>query len=98
MTDTWTLMASHGTVLFYLATHPAATIREISVAMELTDRRVSQIIRDLAEWNVLLVQRRGRRNVYQVNPEATFSNPVRDLRMGVVVALIREAEALRTVV
>jgi hypothetical protein len=89
-------MASHGTVLFYLATHSAATIREISGAMNLTDRRVSQIIHDLADSDVLLIERRGRRNLYQVNPDATFHNPVRELRMSTVVELIRDSETLRT--
>jgi DNA-binding MarR family transcriptional regulator len=96
MREKWTLMASHGTVLFFLATHPSATIREISTAMNLTDRRVSQIIHDLADSEVLLIERRGRRNLYEVNPESTFHNPVRELRMSVVMTLIRDAEAVRS--
>jgi DNA-binding MarR family transcriptional regulator len=95
MTANWRLMASHGTVLFYLVTRPDATIREIAGATELTERRVSQIIRDLSRSDVLQVHRHGRRNMYTVNDDATFATPVQDIRMGSVVSLIREAEALR---
>jgi len=95
MTTNWRLMASHGTVLFYLVTRPDATIREIAGATELTERRVSQIIRDLSQSDVVQVHRRGRRNMYTVNDDATFPTPMHDIRMGTVVSLIRESEAQR---
>jgi DNA-binding transcriptional regulator GbsR (MarR family) len=85
-------MASHGTVLFYLARHHNATIREIAGATELTERRVSQIIRDLSDTEMLQVERRGRRNVYEINDDATFTNPLNDVRMGTVVDLIRHSD------
>jgi hypothetical protein len=87
----WTLMASHGTVLFYLATHDDATIREVAIAAELTERRVSKIIRDLSDDRVLIVERRGRRNFYDINRDATFATPMSNVRLGTVLDLIRSA-------
>ena len=93
MTSNWTLMASHGNVLFYILSRPSPTIREIASATELTDRRVSQIIRDLSVSEILRVHRRGRRNFYEVNPDSTFENPLGDVPMRAVERLLYEAEA-----
>ena len=68
----WTLVTSHGLALLYVATHPDATVKEIAVALELTERRVADIIRDLATAEFILVTRRGRRNRYTLNPSARF--------------------------
>lgn len=81
-------MASHGTVLFYLVAHNQATIREIAHELDLTERRVSQVIRDLSEWDMLSVEKHGRRNRYRVNPDAAFENPMRDVPMENVVQLV----------
>jgi hypothetical protein len=77
MKSNWCLVASHGTVLFYLATHQDATIHEV------------------ADEGLLLVEKRGRRNAYQVNLEAPFRNPLRDVPLGEVVKLFHDFEPLR---
>lgn len=92
MTTNWCLVASHGTVLFYLAAHQQATIREVASCVDLTERRVSQIIQDLADQEMLRVERRGRRNVYQINEDAPFVNPLREVSVGEVVKLIQSAD------
>ena len=75
MPDSWTLMNSHGVVLFYVAAHPEATMREMSLALDLTERRVAQIVGDLAEAQLIIIQRLGRRNTYSVNQQAEFRHP-----------------------
>ena len=92
MTTNWCLVASHGTVLFYLAAHRQATIREVASCVDLTERRVSQIIQDLADEEMLTVERHGRRNVYQINDKAPFANPLREVSVGEVVKLIQGAD------
>jgi DNA-binding transcriptional regulator GbsR (MarR family) len=71
----WTLMASHGVVLFYIAANPNSTMREMAEALELTERRIVRIVRDLSDADMLEVIKKGRRNVYSVNEDATFSHP-----------------------
>jgi DNA-binding transcriptional ArsR family regulator len=68
-------METHGVVLFFIASSPNVTIREMSAALGLTERRISQVIRDLAEAEYINVRRIGRRNAYSVNPEANFRHP-----------------------
>lgn len=75
MTKTWTLMATHGVVLFYLAAKPNSTMREMSEALGITERRIAQIVRDLGKADFLAVSKAGRRNAYSVNVEANFRHP-----------------------
>ena len=72
----WTLVTSHGLALLFVATHPDATAREVAVALELTDRRVTDIIRELTAAGLVLVTRRGRHNQYALNPNAHFRHPL----------------------
>jgi hypothetical protein len=71
----WNLMATHGIVLFYIAANPDSTMRQMSEALNLTERRIAQVVRDLAEEDFLTVTRSGRRNSYTVNPDAQFRHP-----------------------
>ena len=72
----WALVTSHGLALLFVATHPDATVHEIAAALKLTERRVADIIRDLASAKLVLVRRQGRRNQYTLNPGARFQHPL----------------------
>jgi predicted transcriptional regulator len=71
----WTLMTSHGLVLLYVATRPDAIIREIAASLELTERRVNDILRDLTKEGLIGVHRVGRRNYYTLAEDAKFRHP-----------------------
>lgn len=71
----WNLMATHGVVLFYIAANPNSTMRQMAESLNLTERRIAQVVRDLAEADLLTVTRNGRRNSYTVNPDAQFRHP-----------------------
>lgn len=75
LSKNWNLMATHGVVLFYIAANPDSTMRQMSESLNLTERRIAQVVRDLAEAGLLEVKRNGRRNSYTVNPEAKFRHP-----------------------
>jgi hypothetical protein len=68
----WNLMTSHGLVLFYLAAHPDSTMRETAEAIDLTERRVNGVIRDLEAVGLITASRQGRRNLYKVDRSACF--------------------------
>ena len=75
MSEHWTLLSSHGLVLFYLASRPNATVRETADGLGLSERRVASIIRDLEATRVVLGIREGRRKRYKVDPDARFRHP-----------------------
>lgn len=72
----WSLLSSHGLVLFFLATHPNATLRDLSGEIGLTERTIHTVITDLVAVGMVHVQRVGRQNIYEVNPEAHFVHPL----------------------
>jgi hypothetical protein len=75
MSKNWTLMATHGVVLLYIATNPDSTMRQMSDTLSVTERRISQIVRDLSDANLIEVTRCGRRNAYKVNCQSHFLHP-----------------------
>jgi DNA-binding IclR family transcriptional regulator len=71
----WTIFSNHGTILFYVAANPDATIRTMSETLGLTERQISRILRDLEDGGLLEAERHGRRNSYTVNPDAYLRHP-----------------------
>jgi hypothetical protein len=74
-TRDWTLMASHGVVLFFIAANPDATMREMADSLGITERRIARIVKDLADASMISIERTGRRNAYSVNQDARFRHP-----------------------
>ena len=86
----WNLMATHGIVLFYIAANPESTMRQMSEALSLTERRIAQVVHDLADAELLNVTRNGRRNSYSVNPNAGFRHPtLSHITLGKFVEVLR---------
>ena len=84
----WTLLTSHGLVLLYISAHGDATIREIADELSMTERRVIDVIRDLADEYLVRVRREGRNNRYKLNPDARFRHPLmNDLPFEMLVSL-----------
>lgn len=71
----WSLFASHGLVLAFVANNPDATIREISDALGLTERQISRVLRELERGGMISVEKAGRRNCYAVNEDASYNHP-----------------------
>ena len=71
----WTLLSSHGLVLFHVAAHPDHTLRQMSDVLGITERQVARIVKDLAEAGLLRIERRGRRNYYTVNSKSRLWDP-----------------------
>jgi DNA-binding IscR family transcriptional regulator len=89
LTRPWFLISTHGVVLLHIASNPGATLREMSEAVNLTERRVSQIVQDLAGEGYLTIQRVGRRSAYTINEAASMRHPtLQHVRLGDVLDLL----------
>lgn len=62
----WTFLTNHAHVLIAIAADREARIRDLAVAVGITERAVQRIIRDLADAGYLELSREGRRNSYRV--------------------------------
>ncbi len=92
MPKSWTLMSTHGVVLFFLASNPDSTMREMSEALGITERRIAQVVRDLADADLIVVSKEGRRNSYSVNLDGYFRHPtLSHMRLRRFVEVISEA-------
>lgn len=86
----WTLITNHGAVLIHVAGQPRHTVREIAVAVGITERSAARILRDLRDEGYIACRKEGRRNVYELNTAQPLRHPVgeqhqvRDLLSGLV--------------
>src|ERR1700722_16675860 len=90
---TWTLLTGHGHVLVEIARDPEARIRDISAAVELTERTVQAIVADLEAAGYLTRTPAGRRPRATAN-HATLSrhSAQEGLRIGPFLALLAAAD------
>ncbi len=88
----WYLVSGHGSIIFYIAANPDATVRDLAEhLLSLTHGTVWGIIGDLRRADMLCVRKSGRRRHYSVNLEAPFHHPtIKGYRLGDVVGRLVE--------
>jgi len=89
----WTLLSTHGMVLGQIKLHGDPTMRRLADDLELTERRVAQVIKELSDAGMLEVARHGRRNTYTILCDAFRGHMLFDIS---AVAALSEALELRT--
>jgi DNA-binding transcriptional ArsR family regulator len=72
---TWTLFSNHGHALLYLDAHPDATLREIALAIGVSERTATKIISELTEAAYVSRERAGRGNHYTVERGLALRDP-----------------------
>jgi DNA-binding transcriptional ArsR family regulator len=72
---TWRFVSNHAHVLECISSDPTTRLRDIAVSVGITERTVSQIVRDLEEAGYLTRVRDGRRNRYEVHGELPLRHP-----------------------
>ena len=85
----WTFLTNHGRALLCIARDPDIRLRDIAVALGITERRAYGIVNDLTEAGYVIKEKEGRRNRYQVQehlplPEA----PDQEQAIGEVLSLM----------
>lgn len=65
----WTFITNHATVLTLLDRDDHLTSREIAMALEITERSVARIIKDLESDGYITKRKEGRENRYTVNKD-----------------------------
>lgn len=61
-----------------LVRNPEQSLREVALAVGITERAVQRIISDLEEAGYLLREREGRRNKYEMHPEIRLRHPLEE--------------------
>ena len=71
----WRFLTNHGHVLIFLSRHPEARIRDIAVAVGITERSTQAILAELESDGYVTKIKVGRRNRYQLHPDQGFRHP-----------------------
>jgi hypothetical protein len=85
----WSLLSAQGRVLFYIAVCPDSPVEEIARNLDLTERTVWGVVRDLRSHSLIHLRKRGRRHHYAINLDAPFLHPtIRGLTLRPVLGAI----------
>ncbi|MEI6536120.1 MAG: winged helix-turn-helix domain-containing protein [Verrucomicrobiaceae bacterium] len=72
----WTFLTNHAHVLISLFENPEMRLRDVAVAVGITERAVQKIIAELEDGGLLERERQGRRNVYRIHARLPLRHPV----------------------
>ena len=79
----WTLLTNHGHVLALLSRDADARLRDVAVAVGITERAAQRILAELVEAGYVQRTREGRRNHYELALDRPLRHPVgRDGSVG----------------
>lgn len=65
----WSFITNHARVLLFIASNPDARLRDLAVALDITERTAYGIVADLAEGGYIIKERGGRRNRYHIQED-----------------------------
>ncbi len=71
----WHFLTNHGHMMVYLGRHPDARIRDIALAIGITERSAQGILAELEREGYVTKTKIGRRNQYQVHADLKFRHP-----------------------
>ena len=72
----WTFLTNHAHVLLCIARAPGARMRDVALAVGITERAVQRIVSDLEEAGYVKRVREGRRNRYLVRENLPLRHPI----------------------
>jgi DNA-binding transcriptional ArsR family regulator len=87
----WSLLTNHGRLLLAIQNEPGLRVRDMAERLELSERGVALILRDLREAGYVTSRREGRRVFYSVVPERPLRRDA--LKHRTVGELLRLLEA-----
>ena len=88
----WTFITNHGAVLALVGQQGAITAREIAARLDITERSVLRIVKDLEDAGYLTINRVGRVNHYTVNPGRPLRRPeAYDVEIGDLLRILTDA-------
>ncbi|HUF34221.1 MAG TPA: ArsR family transcriptional regulator [Acidimicrobiales bacterium] len=91
---TWSFLTNHARALVAVADQPDARLRELAIAIGVTERTAFGIVADLTAAGYVVKERDGRRNRYHVQEHLQLSDDLGpDRTIGEVLDLLVAAES-----
>ena len=73
---TWTFITNHARVLISIAENPGVRTRDIAERIGITERATQRIVAELEQAGYISHEKVGRRNRYDLNPDAHLRHPL----------------------
>jgi DNA-binding transcriptional ArsR family regulator len=84
----WNFLTNHARALVFIATEPDSRLRDIAVALDVTERTAFGIMADLTEAGYVAKEKDGRRNRYHIQAHIPIRDPIgRERAIGELVDL-----------
>ena len=85
----WTFITNHAAVLTLLDREEHLTVREIGMALDITERYVIRVIKDLESEGYITKRKEGRENRYTINKDLPLRrNDQREVHVRELLKLI----------
>lgn len=72
----WTFLTNHSHVLLCLYRQPDQRLRDVALAVGITERMVQRVVAELAEAGYLQIEKAGRCNRYTVTADLQLRHPL----------------------
>jgi DNA-binding transcriptional ArsR family regulator len=90
----WSLLTNHGRLLLAIENEPGLRVRDMAERLQLSERGVALILRDLREAGYVTSRREGRRVFYSVVPEKPLrTDMLQHQTVGQLLGLLAEVES-----
>jgi DNA-binding transcriptional ArsR family regulator len=92
----WSLLTNHGRLLLAIENEPGLRVRDMAERLQLSERGVALILRDLREAGYVTSRREGRRVFYSVVADKPLRrDALRHRTVGELLGLLAEADAVQ---
>jgi len=92
----WSLLTNHGRLLLAIENEPGLRVRGMADGLELSERGVALILRDLREAGYVTSRREGRRVFYSVVAEKPTRRDPHGTRRGQLLGLLETSRRTET--
>ena len=87
----WSFLTNHARALLFIAHDRNARLRDLAVALDVTERTAYGIVLDLCEAGYVVKEREGRRNRYRIQAHLPLRDSIgRERTIGEVLDLLAE--------
>lgn len=85
----WSFLTNHSRALLFIANQADARLRDLAVALDVTERTAFGIVADLTEAGYVVKERDGRRNRYHIQDHLPLRDPIsRERTIGELLDLL----------
>ncbi len=88
----WSFLTNHARALLFLGKDGNSRLRDVAVALDVTERTAHSIISDLTDAGYVAKEKDGRRNVYHIQAHLPLHDSSGEKAIGDLLSLFADSE------